>query len=168
MQHLSGNLSKLCHLCTKVKNPKWNNSGELAIRSRICEKGFPCKTNVRSKIITICEKVKNVENESKETYMLILPISTIYWTIWRKAVAHKRKKISQQEFGIRECGTKEVCNGGVACSLLELDGGWQATPSITKFLMWNSLNHYDSQMSLKSSSKLPVGPLKARLAVKNG
>ena len=29
---------------------------------------------------------------------------------------------------------KEVCNGWVACSLLKLDGGWQATPSITKFL----------------------------------
>ena len=29
---------------------------------------------------------------------------------------------------------KEVCTGGVACSLLKLDGGWQATPSITKFL----------------------------------
>ena len=32
--------------------------------------------------------------------------------------------------------TKEVCNGGVACSLLKLDGGWQATPSITKFLSY--------------------------------
>ena len=30
--------------------------------------------------------------------------------------------------------TKEVCNRGVACWLLKLDGGWQATPSITKFL----------------------------------
>ena len=30
---------------------------------------------------------------------------------------------------------KEVCNGWVACSLLKLDGGWQATPSITKFLI---------------------------------
>ena len=29
---------------------------------------------------------------------------------------------------------KEVCNGGVACSLLKLDGGRQATPSIAKFL----------------------------------
>ena len=29
---------------------------------------------------------------------------------------------------------KEVCHGGVACSLLKLDGGLQATPSITKFL----------------------------------
>ena len=33
---------------------------------------------------------------------------------------------------------KEVCNGGVACSLLKLDGGWQATPSITKFLRFMS------------------------------
>ena len=29
---------------------------------------------------------------------------------------------------------KEVCNRGVACSLLKLDGSWQATPSIKKFL----------------------------------
>ena len=33
---------------------------------------------------------------------------------------------------------KEVCNGGVACSLLKLNGGWQATPSITKFLSLRS------------------------------
>ena len=31
---------------------------------------------------------------------------------------------------------KEVCNGGVACSL---DGGWQATPSITKFLNFHDI-----------------------------
>ena len=31
--------------------------------------------------------------------------------------------------------SKEVCNRRVACSLLKLDGSWQATPSITKFLI---------------------------------
>ena len=36
--------------------------------------------------------------------------------------------------------SKEVCKGGVACSLLKLDGGWEATPSITKFLA--NLVHY--------------------------
>ena len=34
-----------------------------------------------------------------------------------------------------DLGYKEVCNWGVACSLLKLDGGWQATPSNTKFLI---------------------------------
>ena len=33
--------------------------------------------------------------------------------------------------------TKEVCNRGVACSLLKLDGTGKATPSITKFLSKN-------------------------------
>ena len=27
-------------------------------------------------------------------------------------------------------GSKEVCNRGVACNLLKLDGSWQATPSM--------------------------------------
>ena len=30
--------------------------------------------------------------------------------------------------------SKEVCNRGVACSLLKLDGSWQATPSIKNSL----------------------------------
>ena len=36
-------------------------------------------------------------------------------------------------------GSKEICNRGVACSLLKLDGSWQATPSITKFLTWQTV-----------------------------
>ena len=44
-------------------------------------------------------------------------------------------------------GVKEVCNRGVAWSLLKLDGGWQATPSITKFIREDSISKQRMQPS---------------------
>ena len=52
---------------------------------------------------------------------------------WEELVTDNWFKIQHH---LSSCGVnvKEVCNGGVACSLLKLVGSWQATPSITKFL----------------------------------
>ena len=51
-------------------------------------------------------------------------------------IKHSFRKLTTSKYGVIN---KEVCNGGVACSLLKLDGGWQATPSFTKFLSRNGI-----------------------------
>ena len=53
---------------------------------------------------------------------------------------------------------KEVCNRGAASSLLKLDGGWQAMPSITKFLTLDYIelrNEIDALL-LKSYNYKPM------------
>ena len=69
--------------------------------------------------------------------------------IFEKKNVHLRVQFQTIPFCslIKSEKTKEVCNRGVAWSLLKLDGGWQATPSITKFLREDSISKQRMQPS---------------------
>ena len=61
---------------------------------------------------------------------------------------------------------KEVCNRGAASSLLKLDGGWQAMPSITKFLDIVDLYVVHSHLRMWAALKKAVFFQKKKIKLK--
>ena len=81
----------------------------------------------------------------------------IIWHQIYSDVPNKQKKIVYAV-------PKEVCNWGVACS--QLDGGWQAMPSITKFLDIVDLYVVHSHLRMWAALKKAVFFQKKKIKLK--